>query len=306
MQRNRPLIVLIYFLCVAVSPFVNGQDEKKKKEDTTPKPRSVTLKTRDGVTLRAFYFPSDKGKDAIPILFVHEWQGQASPYAKLVVALRDAGCAVLVPDYRGHGGSKEFVDAKGKTQTFNLSTMNKRDIENILAADLEEAKQFLKHENDEGKLNLNALVVIGVREGAILASHFASRDWKWPSIGSKKQGQDVKAVVMISPEKLVKGVAIDAVLTDPTFLRLPIMIVVGDSSAEAPEATRIVKRIEVFKKKVGQGNVTGLKEDVIKTSLSGPSLVNESEKVIPAIVEFVKNNVSISKEENPWVQRGGD
>ncbi|EMI22204.1 hydrolase [Rhodopirellula maiorica SM1] len=300
------VMFMVLAMSIVVASIAVGQDRKakgKEKEDPALKPRPVTLKTRDGIALRAFYFPSSKGKDAIPVILVHEWGGQVSPYYNLVVALRDAGCAVLATDYRGHGGSKEYVDLRGRTQTFNLSTMNKRDIDAILSSDLEEAKQFLKHENDDGKLNLNALVVIGVREGCVLASHFTMRDWRWPSIGSKKQGQDVKAMVLISPEKQLKGVGIDTTLTDANVLRLPIMIVAGDTSSESSEATRIAKRIEVFKKKVGQGEVSGLAQQTVRTSLSGPALVNESPEVIPAVVKFVTSNVKISDDINPWVKR---
>ncbi|TWU26159.1 Alpha/beta hydrolase family protein [Novipirellula galeiformis] len=301
--RRMVVTFLVFAMSIAVASVALGQGKGKAKEDPKLKLRTVTLKTRDGIALRAFYMPSDKGKEAIPVILVHEWEGQASPYGKLVAALHNAGCAVLVPDYRGHGGSNEYIDGRGKTQTFNLATMNRRDIDAILSADLEEAKQFLKHENDAGNLNLNALVMIGVREGGVLASHFAMRDWRWPSIGSKKQGQDVKALVLISPEKQLKGIGIDPTLMDANVLRLPIMLVAGDTSSEASETIRIAKRIEVFKKKVGQGEVTGLNQQMVKTSLSGPALVNESSEVIPAVVEFVKANVNPSNDVNPWVER---
>lgn len=251
----------------------------------------------------AFFFPSDKGKDAIPVLLIHEWQGQASPYAKLVVALRDAGCAVLVPDYRGHGGSREYTDNTGKKKEFNIATMSNKDVENIIAFDMEEAKQFLKKENDEGNLNLNALVVIGVREGCVMVVHWAMRDWHFPSVGRMKQGQDVKAIVMISPEKLLKGVAIDQPLRDAAITALPIMIVAGEGSPEAVEADRLGKRIESAKKRIGRGEALGYEFQLVDAKLSGPALVNESDKVIPAITAFIKSNVKISDEENPWIER---
>lgn len=302
-MRRRVVMFWVFAMSVVVASVAVGQGKGKAKEDPKLKPRPVTLKTRDGVALRAFYFPSDQGKEAIPVILVHEWGGQASPYYKLVVALRDAGCAVLVPDYRGHGGSKQYTDARGQAQTFNLATMNRRDIETILSADLEAAKKFLKYENDAGNLNLNALVMIGVREGAVLASHFTVRDWRWPSVGRKKQGQDVKGLVLISPEKQLKGIGIDPTLTDRNLLRLPIMLVAGNSSSEAAETHRIAKRIEGVKRRVGQGQVSGLEQLMVETSLSGPALVNEASEVIPAVVEFVKANVNPGVDANPWVQR---
>lgn len=298
--RQRILVSFFFLVAVATAGTVMAQ---QRGDDEKPRPRPVTLKTKDGLELRAFYFPSDKEKKAVTVLIVHEWQGQASPYASLVKALNEAGCAVLVPDYRGHGGSRDYVDARGKEQQFNLAQMSKRDIENIIAFDLEKAKSFLREENDEGLLNLNALVVIGIREGCVLATHWAQRDWSFPSIGRVKQGQDVKALVLISPKKQIKGVGIDQPLRDPNLLRLPIMIVAGETSPEAKEAERLGKRISSIKKRIGAGEMRGFEQAMPKTKLSGAALVAQASGVIASIVNFVNTEVSASEDDNPWVQR---
>ncbi|WP_068263762.1 alpha/beta hydrolase [Rubripirellula obstinata] len=285
------------------SPTQRPTKRKSKEEDEKLKPRPVILKTKDGIEVRSFYFPSDKGKEAIPVLIVHEWRGQASPYLQLVLALREAGCAVLVPDYRGHGGSMVYVDRRGREQKFDVARMGKRDVGNIIAMDLEKAKGFLKEENDAGNLNLNALVIIGIREGCILGTTWAARDWSFPSIGAMKQGQDVKGIVMVSPDKQIKGVPIDPALKDPNILRLPILIIGGSTNPEAKETRRIAKRIEGVKTRVGGGTAPGFKLEMIDTSLTGPALVNEASEVIPTIVDFIKDEVRISDNENPWIQR---
>tara|TARA_R110002049_G_scaffold72490_6_gene187452 strand:+ start:167022 stop:167933 length:912 start_codon:yes stop_codon:yes gene_type:complete len=299
--------VLAYLFAVAAVILLTMQaasaQPRGKVEDPKLKPRPVTLKTKDGVNLRAAYFPSEKGKEGITVLLVHEWEGQMGPYAKLAASLRQAGCAVLIPDYRGHGGSREYVDSRGATKSFNIARMSKRDVENIIKYDLEEAKQFLKDENNEELLNLNALVVIGVQEGCVMAAHWAVRDWKFPSVGNVKQGQDVKALIMISPEKVVKGVPLDSTLSDKNLVRLPIMLVGGATSPEAEETTRIHKRLDVIKKKMSRGESQGLELKTVKTSLSGQALLKESSSVIPAIVKFITENVTISDDENPWVER---
>ncbi len=300
---QRLLMVLLYLAAVmaASTAFAQGRTGAKKEK---PKPRTVTLKTKDGIKLSAYYFPSDQEKKAIPVLLIHEWQGQASPFAKLVMALNKAGCAVLIPNYRGHGSSKEYIDVRGETREFNLAQMSKRDVENIIAYDLEKAKSFLKDENNAETLNLNALVVIGVREGCVMAARWAQRDWNFPSIGNVKQGQDVKALVLISPKKQIKGVAIDPTLTDRNIISLPIMVVAGKSSEEADEAERIGKRIQSFKKRLGRGVAEGFDLAMPNNKLSGAALINEqSSGVIPVITNFVKSQVTISDDENPWIER---
>ena len=292
--------LVMLFTPIAFASVASAQEEEEK-----PKPRTIELMTKDGMKLRAFYFPSNKGKASRTVLLVHEWRGQASPYAKLVVALRDAGCAVLVPDYRGHGGSREQVNSKGKKAEMDTSKMSKRDIENIIKYDLEKAKNFLKGENDEESLNLNALVVIGVGEGCVMAAHWAARDWSFPTVGRIKQGRDVKGLVFISPTKQAKGVAIDPILSGRSvLLQLPIMVVSGDASPNAEDAERIAKRIEASKKKLQRGAaVKGFEFKRYDTALVNASLVKDIPAVIPAITKFIETEVKVSDTRNPWVRR---
>ena len=298
-NRRRLLMVWVYLAAIVVASTALGQ----QKEDPKLKPRPVTLKTKDGIELTAYYFPTDKGKDARTVLLVHEWQGNSGPYIKLVLALRDAGCAVLAVDYRGHGRSKHYTNARGEKDEFNTAQMSKRDVENIINVDLEKAKGFLKEENNEGNLNLNALVVIGVGEGCVMAARWAQRDWSFPSVGRMKQGQDVKALVFISPDKQIKGTGIDPTLTNQAILRLPIMIVAGSDSPEAAEAKRIGKRIESMKKRMGRGQASGFDFKLPDAKLSGASLVNNVSAVIPAITKFVQSEVPVSADVNPWIER---
>jgi len=300
--RHRLTVLFVYFLTIAVAANLSAQDRNGEKDDK-PKYRVVKLKTKDGVELRAAYFSSDLEKEAIPVLIVHEWKGQASPYFKLSFALQEKGCAVLVPEYRGHGGSREYTDRNGKIKKFNVSRMSKRDIENIIGKDLETTKGFLKRENNEGKLNLNALVIIGIREGAVLAGQWAQRDWRFPSVGRRKQGQDVKALIYVSLAKQIKGVSIESTLTDENLIQLPMMLVAGKRSNDAKETDRIARRVQGMKKRIGQGTITGFELLMPDTKLSGPALVNEVSTVITEIVDFIDSEVKVTEEENTWVER---
>ena len=291
-------VAILVMVVISTSSALAQRTAKKEK----PEPRVVDLRTKDGMELQAFYFPSSKGKEAIPVLIIHEWKGQASPYINLVKALAAADCAVLVPVYRAHGKSTTYKDRTGKEKKFNLAAMNKVDIKNIMAYDIEEAKRFLKEENNAEKLNLNALAVIGVKEGAVLAANWSSNDWKFPQVGLKKQGQDVKALVFISPEKLLKGVTIDQALMDPHLLRLPLMIVEGNRSGTS-DAAKIHKKLAGIKRRMGGGEIKGLEFMEMPEKLNGPMLINQSKKVIPSIVKFITSNVEVTEFENPWINR---
>lgn len=297
-------IVLLIFAYTLASPPALLAQGPKDKEGPPPKPRPVKLQTKDGIELSAFYFGSNKGKEAIPVLMVHDWKGQKAPYGPLCMALRNAGCAVLALDYRGHGGSREYVDRSGKIKNFDLKTMNKAHVAAIVNYDLEAAKLFLKKENNEGKLNLNALVVIGSRDGCVLAVGWAQRDWTFATVGSRKRGQDVKALVLISPKRLLKGIPVDKPLADRNIASLPILVVLGSGSSEQSDAERIYKRIKAVKKKMSGSKIApGLTLLKVKEPLGGSDLVTRSPRVIPGIVKFVTSEVKISDIDNPWIER---
>jgi len=288
----------------AIPAFGQGNAGQAEKRDPALQVRPVSLSTRDGVDLNAYYFPSDQGKQAVPVIVLHEWKGQAGPYARLCLALQDAGFAVLALEYRGHGKSRTYRNPRtGSEEEFDLSKMGRRDFESIIAFDMEEAKQFLKDENNAERLNLNALAIIGVEEGCLIAAHWAVKDWRFPSVGSRKQGQDVKAVVYISPVKNHLGIAMDTALRDGNLQLLPTLIMAGKSSPEGAEAKRIGNRLDVIRRRRLQGSVEGFELSLADTNLSGAALLTEVPDAIPSIVNFLQANVPVTKDRNPWIER---
>ncbi|MEZ6089088.1 MAG: alpha/beta hydrolase [Pirellulaceae bacterium] len=277
----------------------------KKKIPEELKPRLEKIVTKDGVSLTMGYFPSDQGKEAVPVLLVHEWSGQTSPYINLAVKLQEAGCAVVLLDYRGHGRSR-LLDPDGKPIEVERAT--KRDMEAVMKMDMEAAKKFLRAENDADKINLNALTVIGAGEGAVLAMNWTAMDWSWPSIGSKKQGQDVKAMVLISPPKSVNGVSGDPALRHPAVARLPVMIVSGSGISENSEANRLAKMFERARvtSKFNTDEPLPVEAHRVRENLSGAELVVRSPNVVDAITTFVQQNVVKNIDMFPWVQRSDD
>ena len=313
--QTRWMLGVLYF-CIVTSAFIlmagaaQGQDTKPGQKKGAPAPqnpalanRPISLKTKDGIALRGFYFPSDKGKEAVTVMVMHEWGSQAAPYQRLLVALKDAGCAVVMIDYRGHGGSRKHMDARGREKDFNFAQMGQLDVNNIIMMDMEETKRFLVKENNEGRLNLNALVVIGDGAGCILASSWTKRDWSFATVGSKKQGQDVKGLVLISPEKVLKRVSLDKAMSSAAIMSMPMLLMCGESGKSASVAKQIYKKVEAIRKRASGGKVSNnLQLQLTKTSLSGPNFIDQ-QGVIPTIVKFVTENVSATDPNNEWVLR---
>lgn len=304
---GRMVFVMLVAFAVAGSHSATAQRAgtaaPSAKKNPVVEPQTQTLTTKDGVAITAYYFPSDQGKDAIPVLIVHEWKGQAAPYLKLCQALSKAGFAAIVVEYRGHGNSKKYRDQAGAEHVFNITTMGRNDADAIVRYDLEEANYFLKAENNAGRLNLNALCMIGIEEGAILAGNWAARDWAIPSVGRMKQGQDVKALVYVSPEKNLHGFSMSTTASEPNLLGLPTMIIAGQTSSQGGEAERMGSRLESIKKRYNRGVASGFEMILPKTSLSGPALINDDATVIPSIIKFLTANVRVSNSENPWIER---
>lgn len=278
-----------------------GQSQKPKKEDL--KPRLEVLRTRDGVPLGCGYFPSDKGKEAVPVVIVHPWKGNAQDFMPLALALQKAGCAVITPDMRGHGLSNKYIDMRGAEQEFKQSRLNRKDVTAMINVDLETVKKFLKEENDAEKLNLNALTLVGIGEGAILAANYAVVDWNFPDVGAKKQSKDVRALVAISPARTLEGFAYDIATRHAFVSKLPWLIIAGGDSPEMREADKLHDQLDRLRPS-GIGFPVEMKK--VASNLSNEKFVKGSKEVIPAVVDFVKTQVIENQKNFPWVSRKGN
>lgn len=287
---------------VGQRPVAGGVGKPGGKKAEKPPMQTLDLATADGIKLRAFYFPSNVGKAAVPVIVVHEWQGQASPYSALVRKLSDLGCAVIVPELRGHGASRQQLTPAG-ARTLEVAKMSRPDVLAMVKFDLEAVKKFLVQENNAERLNLNALAMVGVGEGAIIATQWSVGDLNFPSIGSIKQGQDVKLLALVSPVRTHKGVSLEDALNDPLLAGLPFLIVVGETSKQMGDAERAFKRLETTKKRLSRGEAVGLEFATFPTSLTGHALVNDDAKVIPKIASFLETILISNALRIPWVER---
>ncbi len=120
---------------------------------------------------------------------------------------------MIVPDLRGHGGSttlkrpNQNANVKLKSPRMGLSRPDGRPVsvnivmDYMVRFDMETAKGFLtqKNNNDPGEVNIELLCVVAFQESAVVAANWAAQDWSWQQFPALKQGQDVKAIALISP-----------------------------------------------------------------------------------------------------------
>src|SRR5204862_3190895 len=61
--------------------------------------------------------------------------------------------------------------------------------------------------NNAGELNIESLCVVGSQLGCSIAMMWSALDWDQRVLPSYKQGQDVKAMILLSPLETFRGVS---------------------------------------------------------------------------------------------------
>ncbi|NQU25335.1 MAG: alpha/beta fold hydrolase [Candidatus Nealsonbacteria bacterium] len=186
-------------------PAAVAQDDKKADDS---KVEEVELPTADGMRLAVTFYPG-KNKESVPVVLLHMHKGSRSEYNELAPYLQKLGHAVLVPDLRGHGGSTE---RKGSKIPLKAATMSRTEFTRMVEVDMPTLKAYLMAKNNAGELNIEKLCVVGAEMGASVALNWARIDWNMPPVGNKKNGQDIKAVVAISPEWSTPGIPLQTAM----------------------------------------------------------------------------------------------
>jgi pimeloyl-ACP methyl ester carboxylesterase len=314
------LFTMILVLGAPAGRFVQAQPADAKKKP--PAPKEEVLRTSDGVDLATTYYGSLKGKDAVPVILLHGYKGSRGDFNELALALQAAGCAVIVPDLRGHGDSTR-MERGGSSIKLDASKLRKEDFMMMFSpgtsggppsGDLEAIKRFLMHKNNAGELNIEKLCVVGAEMGATIAINWAAADWSWPPLLGGKQGQDVKALVLISPQWSFKGVPITQALNSPAVRQnLSIMMIAGsEDAASTRDATRIYKIFEKHHTAAPQDDAAAAEQqdlffDRPETPLRGTELLSEKAKSLalnPRIAKFIE--LRLIKKKFPWSDRAAN
>lgn len=297
-----------------------AQDAGKDEEDKIPAPKDVLLETKDGVALQCTYYGGFLGKSAIPFMMVHGWGGNRGEYDLLAKEMQRRGHAAITIDLRGHGDSTHFKDKDDPRGDIKPDRFTGRDIDSMMR-DLEAAKSYLVDRNNEGELNIEALSVVAAGEGAIVAIKWAVADWNAPVLPSLKQGQDVKALFLLSPVLSFKGSTVQQFLTSKTMNRsVSVFIAAGkrDSKAVA-DSKRLYNTLAQYRKSTS-GDAAEveliLKDDPKKmervevfydlddTNLGGTKLLGvQGLKVFGWMLRFVKLELVDRMDEFDWTER---
>jgi alpha-beta hydrolase superfamily lysophospholipase len=290
-----------------------------------PEPEEVSLETKDGMTIKATYYPAlakkvdpgaakkdDAGsakKESSAVIMIHGLEGQRGEYHNLAVFLQGLGYASIAPDLRGHGQSKVQKRSDGTAITLEPEKLTKPSLEDMIY-DIQACKKFLLEKNNAGELNIEQLCVIGAELGAILAVQFAAYDWSVQDLPAYKQGKDVKALVLLSPPPSVKGMTLrSAMAFPPVQSRLSIMFVAGKKDTKATSETKkLYNALEAHHPKAAEDKDDRLKAQELfliqpETNLSGTELLTKASSVPRDIAQFLDLRLAGRSKEFPWQDR---
>lgn len=214
----------------------------------------IDLETSDGVSLATWYYePAEDAEPLATVILVHDFEGSHKTVEPLAMALREAGCAVAVPDLRGHGASTKQA---GRDTKLEFRQLRKPELEMIAAGaggrlreqsavrgDLETVHASLASRGATGRSAEGRLVVVGCGAGATLAALWTAADWAWPPLASGPQGQQVRALVLVSPVWTAKGLSLQpALATDALRREVPVMVLAGTGDRDAVRLFDQLKR----------------------------------------------------------------
>lgn len=276
--------------------------ERKKP----PPEESISLRTKDGVNLHCMFYPGMHGKKSVPMILLHGWEGQGADYTSLARGLQQYyQCAVIVPDLRGHGRSTTRTVISGQPPArIRTERMRARDIQAMYLFDVEAVKKFLLEKHNAGELNIELLGVVGAEMGAVIAVSWVAQDWSWPRLPTYKQGQDVKAFVLISPPSTFKGVKIMPALARaplPVRQRVSAMIVYGKrNTKDTQPALQIYKAL----KRYHDPQRKDLELLAVDSNLQGTRLLNaRGLNVGVQVAKFIRRRLADIRDQYPWQPR---
>ncbi len=200
------VLLVVVALCAVLAGSGDAQEAEQKLE---PK-KDVTLTAEDGMVLKATFWPGNKGKESVPVMLLHGYGGKRQEFNALAEYLQERGCAVIATDLRGHGESTLLPNT---TRQMLAAEMPLPAFAGMID-DVEATKRFLMARNNAGELNIDKLCLIGADMGGVVAANWAIGDWSWPPLAIGKQGQDVKAIVMLSPPEKFKSLRMLEALND--------------------------------------------------------------------------------------------
>ncbi|MGZ0164753.1 MAG: alpha/beta hydrolase [Planctomycetales bacterium] len=299
----------LIFAAVAVTVCGLGTTTAVSQDDAKIKAEGVpgVLTTADRWDIHYTYWESPMGKEAPVIILLHG-KGQARlvwkalPLAKELVKKQ---FAVIAVDLRKHGESKAPESASSQAKSDKLS---KFDYVGMVEGDLEAIKKFIYAEHQAQRLNMRKLGVVATDMSTAIALNWAAFDWNKkpfddaPTAAARTpQGQDVQALVLVSPVDSLSGVG---TIRATRFLRATgistLLLSSKKASSEYRTATKMFSQLGGTQQDPDEKRIFNVGSDF---KLSGTNLLaREGRRFMEfAVPSFLTDHVM--KHVAPWKDR---
>ena len=223
----------------AAAPFAAAQ--------TAPPPRTETVATADGWALPVSYYEAPGADENTPVvILLHGAQESRKNWESLASYLQKTGrYAVLAPDFRKHG------EAMLNGQTVSAERLSPQDYKAMTAFDFEAVKALAVALHQQKKLNVRKLGVVAADEAGPIALLATYADWRKMPLRDAPDpmfrtptGQDVRAVVLLSPAGRVSGLNPMRVVRDlqADAADIAFLIVVGERDRRGRRRRRGLRR----------------------------------------------------------------
>lgn len=280
--------------------------KQASQEEEIGSPEVVSLTTKDSVLLRCDYYPGVKSKTTVPFILLHDWGGNRKNLKAFADYLHQTyKHSIIVPDMRGHG---ESLSVNGSDKPLDLKRFKRNDMDSM-RLDIERCKKFLMEKNNLGELNIEMLTVVSVGKMAVQAVQWSVEDWQWEPIGGVKQGKDVKAVMMISPQRKLKGLSMSQSLKTSLFTGkgskpLAVYLTWADEDETAAREGRAITA-SLSKSRSQLGIPMFQSRAPYKTDLTATGLVSDPKHsiVFKDVQAFVEDTLVKNKDFMPWQNR---
>ena len=279
------------------------------------------LATADDWQIYITYYPaagSDKenvGKKTPVVVLLHGdknnrliWEGEKG----LAPRLNKEGFAVITVDLRKHGQSTNVARTTGDSPAGGTNiegtNMHAEDYGNMVDYDLPAVKKFIYEQHQAKRLNMNKMGIIAAESSAAVAVCFAADDWlkdpydDAPAVEMKTpRGQDVRALVLLSPPQKTRGLPFNDALSAARNPDWGIAFLTLYGNLNKSDASAIATHRKLF------ASTKANKDRIFligyKVNLRGTDLVGKREVDAEAtIVEFLKLHLKDLKD-SEWRDR---
>ena len=249
-------LCLFFVLLAACSHVSSGVLSAQGKGSNQTSGEKHTIRTLDGWPIVfTYYKPESAGENTPPVILLHKKNGNRLVWNKFAKRLQALGYAVFAVDLRKHGESKPAAGVavkkkKQKKQPPRNVDLKKQDYERMVTRDLEALKKFIVVEHQAKKLNVRKTAIIAAQESAPIAIAFAYRDWRkrphddnaLPQYKTPR-GQDVRALVLLSPNDKVPGISTGNAISYLKTRKMAVFIAYGaEDSLDDEQSEKMFKK----------------------------------------------------------------